>query len=1021
MHEMSFLTLFMLFFSGVVGAAACGSLWLMYRWRGYDLGQLTGSTRYLQAGVVVLIALFYAADMAVHFGAKELGAGDLGILTLGALQIYFVGPAVLIALIIIGFGLRRSFKVSAETLRRLEVAEQEAEFERRRMSDFANVASDWFWETDSEHRYTWFSERVSEFTTFPREWYYGKTREELGAPNILTEVWEAHLDDLFNHRPYRNFEFSRRAEFGVKWIRSSGVPVFDEDGVFSGYRGTGTDITELMIASETHIETEQNFRSVIEHSIQGLLVLDGVHIIFANQALATMFGFENAEEMLRLGELTSLVHPEDLAKLRDARGRRVGGEFEPKRLRWRGTRKDGALIWVESTSNSVNWSGKRMLLAALIDVTDEVALEVETSSAEARLLSALNALEQPIALFDVEDRLVVCNDNYRAALGVDADTIKIGIAFEEIVDLAFATGMYQDVGEDVAEFKRRRVEQHRDPGKPFTVRHRNGRIVEVHEDRLPTGEILLLTVDVTERRKADELVRASEARFRDFAEISSDWFWETDAEHRFSLFTGERIRSLGFDLERSLGMTRWEGVGGDPTKDEFWREHFALLEARKEFRGFEYGVAMPDGSQRFTRVSGRPFFDADWGFIGYRGVAADITAERLAERQVQEKEALVRSMMENSPNIVAIRNLDGQILMANKAFADVVDRSIDEVQGQNVSDHFLTAHANEILEHHRNVIETGETVVREAQFPTSRGPVTVLTVRFPIRDAAGNVVMVGMNGLDISDRKLMEIDLRQAKEHAEAANIAKSAFLARMSHELRTPLNAIIGFSQLIDQEIFGPLGNPKYGEYVGDIVKSSNFLLNLVNDLLDMTRIEADQLDLSFASCDLKVAADEAVRLIAQTAHQKKLVLVNQIPSGAPKAFADHRALHQVLVNLLSNASKFTPDCGRIVIGAGPITDGRIVVWVSDSGIGMSEDEVDHAVEPFSTSTGGAALAQPSEGVGLGLAIVDGILEAHGGRLLIESEVGQGTRVSFSLAIASEDTELDLFNFETNMESDSV
>jgi PAS domain S-box-containing protein len=208
---------------------------------------------------------------------------------------------------------------------------------------------------------------------------------------------------------------------------------------------------------------------VIEHSIQGLLVLDGTSLVFANQAMARMFGYEDAEELLRTGRLDTLAHNEDFAALRDKSGRRLVGEFAPRRVRWRGVCKDGSIIWVESISNAVRWSGREMLLAAVIEVTDEVLLEAETRSAEARLLSALNAIGQPIALFDVDDRLVVCNEIYREILGSKAELVKPGLAFEEIFDLALSQDLYLELIEDEAEFKRKRLEHHRQPSGPIAV------------------------------------------------------------------------------------------------------------------------------------------------------------------------------------------------------------------------------------------------------------------------------------------------------------------------------------------------------------------------------------------------------------------------------------------------------------------------------------------------------------------------------------------------------------------------
>ncbi len=225
----------------------------------------------------------------------------------------------------------------------------------------------------------------------------------------------------------------------------------------------------------------EDFRSVVEHSIQGILVLDGVNIVFGNEAFARMFGYDDVEEILRIGALDCFADPEDFATLRDQEGRRVVGEFTTDRVRWRGLRADGSRIWVDSISNSIQWSGKRMLLAALVDVTDEVERLEETRSAEARLLSALNAMGQPVALFDVDDRLVVCNEIYRGLLGDKAQMVKVGMLFEEILELAVVQGIYEDSVKDKETFLRRRLAQHRDPVGSMRVVFENGRATELHE------------------------------------------------------------------------------------------------------------------------------------------------------------------------------------------------------------------------------------------------------------------------------------------------------------------------------------------------------------------------------------------------------------------------------------------------------------------------------------------------------------------------------------------------------------
>ena len=246
---------------------------------------------------------------------------------------------------------------------------------------------------------------------------------------------------------------------------------------------------------------------------------------------------------------------------------------------------------------------------------------------------------------------------------------------------------------------------------------------------------------------------------------------------------------------------------------------------------------------------------------------------------------------------------------------------------------------------------------------------------------------------DITDYKKIEAIAEKARVESEAANQAKSEFLANMSHELRTPLNAIIGFSQALQGQLFGPLGNEKYLDYANDINDSSNHLLELINDILDMSAIEAGAVELQEAELDVNQAADSAIRLVTPRAAKGAITIHTDIDPGLPRLYADERRLKQILLNLLSNAVKFTEAGGNVTLSASMTKDGDMLVSVSDTGIGMNEKEVDTAVSQFGQVD--SSLSRKEEGTGLGLPLTQSLVELHGGALTVSSKKGEGTTVS--------------------------
>ena len=240
-----------------------------------------------------------------------------------------------------------------------------------------------------------------------------------------------------------------------------------------------------------------------------------------------------------------------------------------------------------------------------------------------------------------------------------------------------------------------------------------------------------------------------------------------------------------------------------------------------------------------------------------------------------------------------------------------------------------------------------------------------------------------------------KIESDKARYRAEAASYAKSEFLANMSHELRTPLNAILGFSEIMKGEVFGPVGSPQYAEYAGHINSSGEHLLGLINDVLDLSRIEAGRFVIKAVEIDMRDQIAGAATLFAVRAAEGKIDLKRDIDPDLPLLIADERALRQILLNLISNAVKFTPEDGSVTIFARRNQQGGMDVGVTDTGVGIAPNDIALVFEAF--GQGQHDISVREKGTGLGLPIVRGLVEAHGGKVQLTSELGKGTTVTAS------------------------
>ncbi len=370
---------------------------------------------------------------------------------------------------------------------------------------------------------------------------------------------------------------------------------------------------------------------------------------------------------------------------------------------------------------------------------------------------------------------------------------------------------------------------------------------------------------------------------------------------------------------------------------------------------------------------------------------------RRSEARLKRQSSLLQNTLESIGEGLAVFDARGRLIARNRRFCELLDLPDDLAIGAPLSE-ILTRQA--VRGDFGDAEPQAEVARRLEQFfgdvPTVKERVTPAGRILQIRRSAmpgGAVVSVYS---DITEVRAGESKLLQARSQAELANHSKSEFLANMSHELRTPLNAVIGFTEIISQELFGPVGNEKYLEYIKDVHASSLHLLSIINDVLDMSKIEAGKLELQKEDVTLQNVIADVIRIVHERASSRGITLVSELADEAVVIWADERAMKQIFLNLLSNAIKFSQDGGKVHIR---VTTGQAdfaVIEVEDQGIGMDTDEQERALQPFGQAK--PATTRNYGGTGLGLPITKGLIEAHGGALTILSRSGVGTTIRLVL-----------------------
>jgi len=607
------------------------------------------------------------------------------------------------------------------------------------------------------------------------------------------------------------------------------------------------------------------------------------------------------------------------------------------------------------------------------------------------LAQILLDVQEDVTLLCAEDTTILfASPSITKALGYEQSDV-VGHSFvdfihpDDIAPLAAEWSQFQGgVKDDPVQYRTRR--------KDGTWGWYEARASHVEDKRLP-GCACVSIREVEHHYRLRTRIAAAEA----MAKIGS-WRWIIkDGEPEW---TASMYRILGYEPQEGALDLEWAYNLIHPDEREDFRDQ--ILSSLESPHPITMVKQMMASNGEYRSIVHHCYMEQDpsGAVVAMIGICQDVTAQAEAERALRDSERQYRVLAEEASDVIFRIGTDGICNYASPACIQAFGYQPSEMTGVPILRYAHPDDRDLIIEAHKLVL-SGE----ESQRVTFRGlhrikgAVWMEAGARPIPSENGKFSELIVVARDVSERRLYEEELKRARERAEAANKSKSRFLANMSHELRTPLNAIIGFSDIMREEMFGPIGSEQYADYVQLIHESGQFLLDLISDILDMSKIEAGKYELFFEEMGLGSMIEGCLRIVEARAGGDGVTLKGVVPQDLPPVLADERAVKQILLNLLSNAVKFTEKGGSVTVVAEELGD-QILVSVTDTGCGIPADAIPRLAQPFEQAMSEATMGQG--GTGLGLALVKSFVELHHGRMAIESVQGEGTTVSFTLPVSS-------------------
>lgn len=855
----------------------------------------------------------------------------------------------------------------------------------------------------------------------------GRRREELAGLRIRDGLGERAYATVL---PYVERALSgERLSFnatvgydhgGTRHIRAVFVPDIDPDGEVAGYFSTAIDITDLKRAEDALKEARDDLesrvrartadlrrqrdfaRSLVESAPMIVLILTPKgKIDFVNPYFERLTGYR-LDEIRGKDWFDTFLPPRDRARIRALfdnaiQAKPTRGNVYPILTRC-GEERD--IEWSDEVLSDD--AGEIVSLLAIgMNATERRRLEAEREEEHERLRTILDGMFAFVGLYSPDGVLIEANRAPLEAANLSREEV-IGRPFWDAYWWSYSAQTQAQVRTAL-----RRAAEGAVVREDFVVRLSESRFITIDAMFGPLRDargritgVIGSGVDITERLQVEEQLRESERRLVEAQRIAQLGSWELDLTKGTLSWSDEIYRMFEIDpTQFGASYDAFLDAIHPDDRDMVDKAYTDSLINRSPYDVI-HRLLMSDGRIKWVKERCETEFDAEGKPLMSRGTVQDITDQQMADIALRENRAMLSGIFEISEEAIIIADSKLRVSLFSRGAQRIFGYDAEEANNLTIErlipERFHDEHRTYVQQFKQGPDKSLRMGARRELTAVRKGgeefPAAISLSKFQ----RGGGVYYSMIVRDIGPEKEARANLLAAKLAAETANQTKSRFLANMSHELRTPLNAIIGFSEIIYSQAHGAIGNEKYVGYASDINKSGMHLLEIINDILDLSKVEAGELELHEEAVCVYDVVNSSLRMVKERANKGAVNLTTNSQSDIPPLYADECKLKQILINLLANAIKFTPAGGEVQIRVWYAGNSGVVFQITDTGIGIAPEDIYSALTPFKQIEGD--FNRKFEGTGLGLPLAKLLTERHGGSLDLQSQVGIGTTVTIRL-----------------------